>query len=105
VTAARWKAPTQRLGWGAIATGPGPCGGTNVAPQSIWLLADRQRLAPGAWTLRPPIAVGAAHVHLPAQASRYAQCLDFHENKRGTFGRLRQANLAATRYAVILNDY
>ena len=30
------------------------------------------------------IALGAPHVHPPAEASRYAQGLDFHENESGT---------------------
>ena len=30
------------------------------------------------------IAIGAAHVHLPARASRHAQCLDFFKNESGT---------------------
>jgi hypothetical protein len=30
------------------------------------------------------IAVGAAHVHLPAKAPSHPKRLDFHENKRGT---------------------
>jgi hypothetical protein len=37
------------------------------------------------------IAVGAAHVHLPPQAARYAECLDFHENKSGTIRGIGQA--------------
>jgi hypothetical protein len=30
------------------------------------------------------IAVGAAHVHLPAKAPRHPERIDFHENKSGT---------------------
>jgi hypothetical protein len=37
------------------------------------------------------IAVGAAHVHLPAKAPRHAQGLDFHKNNAGTFQRAGQA--------------
>ena len=34
------------------------------------------------------IAIGASHINLPAEATRHAQCLDFHENESGTFGRV-----------------
>ena len=40
------------------------------------------------------IAVGAAHVHLPAKGARYGEGLDFHENKSGTFGRGGQVGWA-----------
>ena len=36
-------------------------------------------------------AIGAPHVHLPAEASRRAQCFHFHENKDGTRKGFRQA--------------
>ena len=34
------------------------------------------------------IAIGAPHVHIPTEASRHPQGLDFHENKNGTFSRV-----------------
>jgi hypothetical protein len=34
-------------------------------------------------------------VHPPAEASRYAQCLDFHENESGTLGGFGQVRSAA----------
>ena len=37
------------------------------------------------------IAVGAPHVHPPAEASRNAQRLDLHENESGTMGGFGQA--------------
>jgi hypothetical protein len=46
-----------------------------------------------------PVAVGAAHMHLPAKGPRHAQCLDFHENKSGTFGGGGQACCALQRSA------
>ena len=39
----------------------------------------------------------AVHMHLPAKAARHAQCLDFHENESGTFGRTGQACCALQR--------
>jgi hypothetical protein len=41
------------------------------------------------------IAVGAAHVHLPAKAPRHAKRLDFHENKHGTPAGIGQASCGA----------
>src|SRR5271163_4310429 len=41
-----------------------------------------------------PIAVGAAHMHLPAKAPRRAWRLDFHENKCGTVRRADQGRWA-----------
>jgi hypothetical protein len=44
------------------------------------------------------IAIGAPHVHLPADASRYAQGLHFHENESGTSGGSSQVSLAAFQF-------
>jgi hypothetical protein len=38
-----------------------------------------------------PIAVGAAHMHLPTEAPGHAYRLEFHENKDGTLGGVGQA--------------
>jgi hypothetical protein len=51
------------------------------------------------------IAVGAPHVHPPAEASRHPECFDFHENKGGTIGLTRQASWRSGPLRVTVSEH